>query len=440
MGFYGVSALLALAAVLFVVWPVLRAKKVESDQEISRSDTVVELYNEHLQELDDQLREGILDEAQHQQLKTELDLALLEDSESQDSLENAPSSSGRSPALVLLLVIAVCVPAAGYLFYQDRGSLADVEIVELREQFFNEQRNSMEAGLPFDSATIDRLYEALETRVQDKPDNLQNQYLFARISAEKGEFGSAIGAYTAILKKEPDAANINAELAQLIFLANGNQLSPEIDTLVNRALSIDPNEATALGLAGISAFQRRSFADAVAFWQRALAQLPPMSQSARSLMAGIEEAQRQLGEAAGGDATSPPALLAKPSTREGEGSQEAADGSASISVAVSLGDQVNASPTDTVFVYARAYQGPRMPLAIARMQVSQLPATVDLNESMAMAPGMSITSVESLELVARISANGDPAPQAGDWQASLGPVTLSSQQVPVVLEINEQIK
>lgn len=432
MGFYIAAAALGLVALLFVVWPALRSKSQPEAVE-SRSSTVVSLYEEHLQDLTKQLEEQAIDSAQFEQLKTELDRALLEDT-SGDSIQSADRPLGKM-SLVALLSVGLMVPIAGFLFYSDRGSLADVEIVELREQLFAEQQAAFEAGQPYQGQTLEALYAALQQRVTDKPSNLQNQYLLARISVEKGEVRRAIEAYTAILREEPEAADILAELAQLIFLANGNQVIPEIDDLVRRALSINPDEPTALGLAGISAFQKQAFGEAIGYWQRALTHMAPQSQSWQSLQAGIVAAQQQMGVSANTDVAQGVAGI----TGEQQLGVSPEASSTSITVSVSLGDGVVIDPNDTVFVYARAWRGPKMPLAITRFNARELPKFVTLDETMAMVPGMSITSFEELELVARVSKSGQPAAQSGDWQAAFGPLTLVSQKEPLSLTISEQL-
>jgi cytochrome c-type biogenesis protein CcmH len=108
-------------------------------------------------------------------------------------------------------------------------------------------------------------------------------------------------------------------------------------------------------------------------------------------------------------------------------------------VKVSLAAGVQASPQDTVFVYARAWQGPKMPLAIHRLTVADLPAEVTLDQSMAMAPGMTINSFPELEVVARISKSGAPEAQSGDWQGSLGPVVLAELDGPLSLTVDERL-
>ena len=72
------------------------------------------------------------------------------------------------------------------------------------------------------------------------------------------------------------------------------------------------------------------------------------------------------------------------------------------------------NPDDTLFVLARAAQGPKMPLAIMRMQVSDLPLDFELDDNMAMAPQMKLSNFDEVVVVGRISKSGTAMPQAGD--------------------------
>ena len=91
-----------------------------------------------------------------------------------------------------------------------------------------------------------------------------------------------------------------------------------------------------------------------------------------------------------------------------------------VSLNAALQDQ--AGPDDTVFVYARSVKGPRMPLAIVRKQVRDLPMTVVLDDSLAMSPAMTLSKFDQVTVGARISKSGNAMPQSGDLQGSVSPV------------------
>jgi cytochrome c-type biogenesis protein CcmH len=162
--------------------------------------------------------------------------------------------------------------------------------------------------------------------------------------------------------------------------------------------------------------------------------LDPQTQGYQALAGGIEKAKASLA-AAGTSTTAEPA---KAST-DSPSTAPAKTASPSIEVAVSIGKAASVSPGDTVFVYARAWQGAKMPLAIAKFPVSELPKTVRLDKSMAMAAGMDITTAPQLEVVARVSKSGSAISAPGDWQAAQGPVTLAEVKAPLTLVIETQL-
>ncbi len=93
-----------------------------------------------------------------------------------------------------------------------------------------------------------------------------------------------------------------------------------------------------------------------------------------------------------------------------------------------------ASPDDVVFVFARAAQGPKMPLAILKKQVRDLPITFTLDDSMAMAPNMSLANFPDVVVGARISKSGQAVPQSGDFEGLSAPVKVGTTGIAIVIE------
>ena len=94
-----------------------------------------------------------------------------------------------------------------------------------------------------------------------------------------------------------------------------------------------------------------------------------------------------------------------------------------------------ASPNDTVFIFARAAEGPRMPLAILRKQVKDLPLEFKLDDSLAMSPAMKLSSFPKVIVGARVSKSGEAMPQKGDLTGTSAPVSTGSSGLKI--EINQ---
>lgn len=402
-------------AIVFVLWPVIRRSALV-EQADSRETQVLDLYNQRRQDLQLQLQVGDIEQAQFEQLQAENELSLLQDAAS----ESMPQSR-RGGGMVLIVVAFIAAGLALY-FYQERGAIDDVDIRQMRDELL-----ALPADTPLEVVVRRQqaLMARLDARLAVEPGNLQNWYMLARFAGATEQFDRAISAYEVILQTEPDAPEILSELAQVRFLKSGNSITPEIRQLVGRALQVDPQDATALGLAGIDAFQQQHFADAVGFWQRAVAVLGPFSEGGQALQQGIARAKSMLPadapDQAGADTNNVAAVLEK------------------VEVKVSLAEGIDVPADTVVFVYARAWEGPKMPLAIQRLTVADLPTTITLDSSMSMVPGMSIASFPALEVVARVSMSGSPMSQSGDWQAAKGPLPTTTKDLALELQIDTKL-
>lgn len=180
-------------------------------------------------------------------------------------------------------------------------------------------------------------------------------------------------------------------------------MTEEIRLLVKQVLESQPTDGTALGLAGIAAYEDKDYRQARDHWQSALQQLERGSAAAEALAAGVARAEQALADHS-------KTALAPASSK--------ALGGAAIRVQVSLSGEIAADSATPVYIYARSADSP-LPLAIVRLSAGQLPVEVVLDESRAMMPGRSITTVDSVQLVARLALHGDARPVAGDWQGTI---------------------
>jgi cytochrome c-type biogenesis protein CcmH len=272
------------------------------------------------------------------------------------------------------------------------------------------------------------LTEQLKGWASAHPDDLTSRFVLAQRLMAAGDLPGAVAAYRYVAEREPQAGEVKAQLAQALFFAAGSKITDEVRQLVGESLAAQPNNGTALGLAGIAAFEDRDYVAARVHWQRALAQLSPGSMAAQALAAGVARAERAL--AGAGEKREAKAAPAS--------ATQAAPNGAAIRVSVSLAEGVTAAPDTPVFVYARGADSP-MPLAIVRLQAGQLPAEVVLDESRAMMPGRSLGTVESVQLVARLALHGDARPAPGDWQGMIESLPEASWGEPQAIRIDREL-
>jgi len=377
------AGLLLLAALGFLLIPILRGRSRQ--QEEDRTALNVALYQERVAELAAQQAAGVLDATQLANGRDEAARELLADTEGAE----APRQGHLGKVLPLLA--AVLVPAMALGLYLHFGA---ADKVELTQEF---------AAAP---KSMEEMTTRLERAVQAQPDSAEGLYFLGRAYMAEQRPADAAKAYeraVALAGRQPE---LLGQWAQAQYFAANKQWSPQVQALTDEALKADPNEVTSLGLRGIAAFEGERYQEAIDYWKRLLAQLPEGDASRAALQGGIDRAAERLGSTG-----------AKPSVAV------AARLKVRVELAAALKDKVK--PDDTVFIFARASNGPPMPLAAKRVTVAQLPLEVELSDSDAMMPQMKLSDFAEVQLVARVSRAGQPT--HGEWIGQGAPLANTTQ-------------
>ncbi len=418
---WAAMALLTALALAFFLWPMRRKATGSRLEQVRRHylEANVALFREHLAELEAARDAGRLSSQAFEQLKLEQERALLE--EERELASSRPTRGRALPGGRVVVMTALALVVASVGFYHWQGASDDVRLAAMRAEKAIADRQDLNNDRRINPARTWELVEQLKRRLDEDPESTQYRYLLAYYFRELGHYDQAIQAYQEILSQEPDSPRIQAELAETLFIRDDNRMSARARTLVEKALAANPQETTALGLAGIDAFGQQNYRDAIDYWERAVAVMNPRSGNAMAFQRGIERARQALGEDA------------QPSTGASEAS------GIEIPVDIRLGEDVEFSGDERVFVYARAWEGPKMPLAITTLQAGQLPTSITLNETMAMSPAASLATATQIELVARLSKSGDASARPGDWQGSLGPIDVDNIPESLTVIIDEPI-
>ena len=291
---------------------------------------------------------------------------------------------------------------------------------------------AVRAAAPAQDAPVSReqivaMVERLAERMKSQPDDPTGWMMLGRSYLVLEQPREAREAFERARALQPQDPSVLADLADAIALNQGRVLAGEPQRLVAAALALDPEHRKALALAGSAAFEARDYATAARHWERIVALEPADSPLASQARSGVQEARQLAGSGAATAAPTTPATPAPPAAPAA-----AASVSGTVSLAPAL--QAQARPQDTVFVVARAAEGPRMPLAVLRAQVKDLPLSFTLDERHAMAAGAGLASARQVVVSARVSRSGQAAPQAGDLEGQSAAVPVGAQGLRIEIQ------
>jgi len=395
--FWIICALLLAVALLFVVWP-LWSSAVKNN-EVVRDAANLEIFRDQVVEMDADLANGLLTPELYEQGKRELQMRLVEEVKSP---HGSGTGSARNPLKALAVVLVVLIPLVSVGLYWKLGNL---------DVFLPQDKHASAEG--FGTVLSDTALKELEDKLAKKPDNPEGWLLLARSYVELERYGDAANAYDKLTKLVPNEAQLWADYADALAMTQGQSLRGEPTVLLSKALEVDANNPKTLALAGSAAMERGDYPAAIKYWENLLQQMPNKnSEDAKMVASGVQQARNFLAQIKGDKmqmmAQAPSAAQSKP----------LALGKERISGMVILSDAIKgkADPDDTLFVLARAADGPPMPLAVVRKQVKDLPFQFILDDSIAMSPQMKLSGFDKVVVIARVSKSGNTVPQPGDLQ------------------------
>ncbi|HEX7815438.1 c-type cytochrome biogenesis protein CcmI/CycH [Dyella sp.] len=268
---------------------------------------------------------------------------------------------------------------------------------------------------------IDQAIAELQQHLKDKPDDVQGWQLLAQTYSQMHKTANARDAYGKVLALDPNntAAMVGWAEADSIerhdHMIDGHALE-----LLERSVQLEPDNQRGLWLLGISRFQHGRYDDALTAWRQLQPLLEPGSKVAQAVAEQIAVAQARAGGAM------------QPATPESAPNGPALD--IEVSIAPALQDKL--ATGDVLFVYARAEQGPPMPLAVAKLTPGTWPIHVTLTDAMAMAPQMKLSSASRVFVGARISKSGQATAQSGDLEGDAGVVDVASK-TPIKITLDK---
>ena len=406
--FVAIAALLVAGALLCVLPPLLSGRRKSG---VQRSQVNAAVYRDQLRELESDVNAQTLAADEYEKAKREIEARVLQDVVADDAVETAPSR-GRWAAITA----GIAVPVLAIALYLLTGT----------PQALSPQA-AVGAGEVTEQQIID-MVDRLAAKLKENPNDAEGWTMLARSYSVLGRFKEATQAYAEATQRIPDNAQLFADYADALAMAQGRSLQGEPEKAIARALAIDPQNLKALALAGTASFEKKDYNAAASYWERILKVVPPDTEIARGVTASVGEARKLAAE---GSAQKPGAAPAPAAA-----GKEAAAISGVVSLKPELASKVG--PNDTVFIYARAAEGPRVPLAVLRKPARELPVKFTLDDTMAMAPEMKLSSFPKVIVSARISKSGNAQPQSGDLQGASGAIANAASGVKVVIDTEVQ--
>lgn len=315
--------------------------------------------------------------------------------------QSAGPVPGNSGARLAALVIVIGLPLLSIGLY---AKLGDPRVFDPAvQQVTAAMQQAQQAGMP----PMEQALAGLVERLARQPDDLEGWVLLGRAYKATEQFDHARDALARALTLAPEDPGLMVEYAEAKTLASpGKRFEGEALQMLDQALTADPNHQRALWLRGIAYYQAGDIDAASTTWEHLLAVLPQDSSVRDSVRQQIE--QLRAGGMGAGATDTPGAATAS-----------AADVSAprlrvKISLAPELASKVQ--PDDVLFVFARAAEGSRAPLAIQQRRADELPLTIELSNADAMVAQLNLSSASEIVVGARISRSGNAQTQSGDLE------------------------
>ena len=440
--FWALMVIMLLVAIGALVYPLLKVSKRYS---LAYKESNLKINEEKIKELDTDLKEGRIDQQLYKAARDELDMELLTDIPVEDQTNAAlhyTAPARRHPAIAL--AISVFLSAMVLLVYLDLGMHAAAD----DPASFVQQRTEMQQQdkLVQEQESVEKLAEELESRLINEGGTSQEWAMLGRAHKYLGRNDLATKAFAVALESEQENAQLMLEAAEVMAINNDRIFNTESASLVRKAYSLEPENANVLWFIGVLEYQQKNYRQAIEHLKKLLPMASGEEDVMRSIVAIVAKSRVALIDA-GEEMPELEQLLGVPAMTAPDRAplDTAASDAASTSTATAYSVTVNISAdaraansfdgNDTVFVYAKALSGPRMPLAVQRLRLADLPATVVLDDSMAMMEGMQMSAFEQLEISARISRSGSAMAVSGDFIGKTAITDkLKQTQVDIVID------
>lgn len=421
-----------LAALAFVLIPLLRAPS-ERRAIVSDDASNAAIFRAQKREIEAEFSQSLIGTAERDRALRELEMRVV--AEIADTRDDGATHSTGGPRRILIVAViaAIAFPITAVLVYASLGTPqvisggvgASVAATPNAPQANSASPTSTEP--PMSDKQILAMVDALAQKMEQNPGDVKGWTLLARSQNALGRYADAAKAYERAIALEPKNAQLYADYADAAVMAQDGKFDGKPYTLINQALKLDPVNMKALALAGTAEMRMGNKDASLKHWEKIKTLVAKDSDDYREVESIIAEVK------SGAPPTRPAATAAAPSAPAAAASTSA---NASVMGQIALSPELasKVASGDTLFVFARAVNGPKMPLAVMRVPAPKSwPFKFELNDSMAMAPGMNLSAFPEVTIEARISKSGGAQAQTGDLAGQSAPTKPGAANVAVTI-------
>jgi len=410
--FLSLAAVMTVAMLLLIILPVMRRRESQH----SLLELNVQVFRERLAELEDDRTAGRVDPETFLALKTELERQLLSlQAESPAAGQDRLSRKGVAGLLLLTPLLAVlCYVALAWQPGVWQWWRVQVQTGPLIDKLFQGEKPAPEE---LKSQNLPDMVRVMQARLQKHPEDTDGWFMLGMSYLQAQLADPAIEAFDHAWQLSPERDDIALAYAQTLLFTRQGRLDDQSRRLLSGVLDRHPQHEGALLLMGMGAYRAGDM-------QTALQYLPVLKQ--------VHIART------GGASSDALAEVDKIIALARDGGDKASSGSG-IRVTVRLADNLKGkvAPDATLFIFARALNGPPMPLAVVKRPAGNFPAEAELNDAQAMMPDLRLSKFPSVVVNARISRSGNPSGESGDLEAIAVPLTQNGKMHSVEVLISQ---
>ncbi|MBY0420396.1 MAG: c-type cytochrome biogenesis protein CcmI [Pararheinheimera sp.] len=326
---------------------------------------------------------GELAEQDFVQAATELKTQYLQSQQSQQTVA--------SPATAWVLGTSLLVLVGTAALYSQTGHFTELQNWQTAQQQLPAygERALLNQGEPLTDQEIELFALALRTKISKEGDDAVAWFVIGRIWLSKGMLDDAIEAFEKALALTPNRVNVLISYSQALLVGGGDEKLAKAARSLAKVLQQEPENPDALSMLAMVAEERGDKEQAQQAWQLLL----PKLDKADPRYALV---QQKLG------------LVSTPEqTTTSEQTATTAVSGRQVSVQLTISQELAEQyKTGTLFVFAKAVDGPPLPLAVQKLPVFSGTQSIELSEAQAMQPGWTLANAERIQISARLSLSG----------------------------------